>query len=110
MRRFYIAVILFMFPIFVFVGGAEYAVRQIPNEYKYKNDWMDQHADEVESLILDSSHSLNGIISRYLGENYMQDKRFYADNFCDPSHLCNIDAEIFTKLLSSHLRKNQHKQ
>ena len=45
---------------------------------------MDQHAEEVETLILGSSHSLNSIIPRYLGENYMQDKRFYADNFCDP--------------------------
>ena len=50
-----------MLPIFVFVGGAEYAVRQIPNEYKYKNDWMDQHAEEVETLIMGSSHAMFGI-------------------------------------------------
>lgn len=61
MKRFYIAVLLFMLPIFVFVGGAEYAVRQIPNEYKYKNDWMDQHAEEVETLIMGSSHAMFGI-------------------------------------------------
>lgn len=50
-------------------GGAEYVVRQIPNEYKYKNDWMDQHAEEVETLILGSSHALDGINPDYLGEN-----------------------------------------
>lgn len=50
MKQFYLSVVLFMFPIFVFMGGAEYAVRQIPNEYKYKNNWMDQHAEEVETL------------------------------------------------------------
>ena len=66
MKRFYIAIILFTLPIFVFMGGAEYAVRQIPNEYKYKNDWMDQHADEVETLIMGSSHAWFGINPEYI--------------------------------------------
>ena len=38
MKLFYLGIILFMLPIFVFMGVAEYAVRQIPNEYKYKNE------------------------------------------------------------------------
>jgi len=66
MKRFYIAVHLFMLPIFVFMGGAEYTIRQIPNEYKYKNDWMNQHAEEVETLIFGSSHAWFGINPEYI--------------------------------------------
>ena len=69
MKRFYIVVLLFMLPIFVFMGGAEYAVRQIPNEYKYKNDWMDQHAEEVETLILGNSHTQVGLNPALMGNN-----------------------------------------
>lgn len=42
-------------------GGAEYAVRQIPNEYKYKNDWMNLHAEEVETLIIGNSYTETGL-------------------------------------------------
>lgn len=69
MKRFYIAVLLFMLPIFVFIGGVEYAIRQIPNEYKYKNDWMDQHAEEVETLILGNSHTEVGLNPVFMGAN-----------------------------------------
>ena len=89
MRRFYIAVILFMLPIFVFMGGAEFAARQIPNYYSYKYNWMDQHAEEVETLVLGSSHSLNGIIPRYLGEN--------SFNLALPGQTLKYDAYLFFK-------------
>lgn len=58
-----------MLPIIVFMGGAECYVRRIPNIYKYKNDWMEQHAEEVETLILGSSHTLDGINPDFLGKN-----------------------------------------
>ena len=87
MRRFYIAVILFVLPIFVFMSGAEFAARQIPNYYSYKYNWMDQHAEEVETLILGSSHSLNSIIPRYFGE-----KSF---NLALPGQTLKYDAYLF---------------
>ena len=89
MKRFYIAVLMFMLPIFVFMGGAEYAVRQIPNYYSYKYNWMDKHAEEVETLVLGSSHSLNGIIPRYLGEN--------SFNLALPGQTLKYDAYLFFK-------------
>ncbi len=58
-----------MLPIFVFMGVAEYAVRQIPNEYKYKNDWMEQHAEEVETLILGNSHTQVGLNPAFMGDS-----------------------------------------
>ena len=69
MKRFYIAVLLFMLPIFVFMGGAEYYVRSLPNIYKYKNDWMEQHAEEVETLIVGNSFAMSGVIPDSIGRN-----------------------------------------
>lgn len=34
----------------------EWCVRQVPNAYRYKHQWMLQHADDVEMLFLGSSH------------------------------------------------------
>lgn len=51
------------------MGGAEYVVRQIPNEYKYKNDWMEQHAEEVETLILGNSHTELGLCPETFGDH-----------------------------------------
>ena len=65
MRKFYLYIGLFLLPILVFLGGAEYIVRSIPNEYRYKNEWMNQHADEVETLIFGSSHAWFGINPAY---------------------------------------------
>lgn len=58
-----------MLPIFVFMGGAEYFVRSQPNIYKYKNDWMEQHVEEVETLIVGNSFAMNGIIPDSIGCN-----------------------------------------
>ena len=87
MRRFYIAVILFMLPVFVFMGGAEYVVRQIPNDYKYKNDWLEHHAEEVKTLVLGSSHALDGINPDFLGKN--------AFNLAFPSQTLKYDHYLF---------------
>ena len=76
-----------MLPIFVFMGGAEFGARQIPNYYSYKYNWMDQHAEEVETLILGSSHSLNSIIPRYLGKN--------SFNLALPGQTLKYDAYLF---------------
>ena len=96
MKRFYLAVLLFVTPIFVFMGGVEYAVRQIPNEYKYKNDWMDQHAEEVETLILGSSHAYDGINPDFLGKN--------AFNLAFPSQTLKYDHHLFFRW-ADRLRK-----
>lgn len=94
MKRFYIAVLLFMLPIFVFMGGAEYAVRQIPNEYKYKNDWMNQHAEEVETLILGSSHAYDGINPDCLGKN--------AFNLAFPGQTLKFDNYLFFRWVNCY--------
>ena len=69
MKRFYIAILLFLLPVFIFMGGTEYVVRHIPNEYKYKNDWMEQHVEEVETLILGNSHTQVGLNPVFMGDH-----------------------------------------
>ena len=69
MKRFYWGIILFVLPIVVFFGGAELALRSQPNIYKYKKAWMDQHAEEVETLIIGNSFALGGVIPDSIGKN-----------------------------------------
>ena len=87
MRKFYIVIILFLLPLFMFMGGVEYTVRQIPNYYSYKYDWMELNAEEVETLVLGNSHSLNGVIPRYLGKNTF--------NLALPGQTLKYDAYLF---------------
>lgn len=51
------------------MGGVECYVRSMPNIYRYKNEWMEQHAEKVETLILGNSFCLNGVIPEDLGHN-----------------------------------------
>lgn len=39
----------------------EYVLRQLPNSYKYKYEWMQKNAEDVEVLVLGSSQALDGI-------------------------------------------------
>lgn len=66
MKRFYINILFFVLPVFALIGGGEMYVRSLPNIYKYKNNWMEQHAKEVETLVLGSSHALDGINPEYV--------------------------------------------
>ena len=55
MRRFLILVILFGLIIVATLALGEAAIRCAQNPYKYKHEWMQQHAAEVETLIMGSS-------------------------------------------------------
>jgi len=46
----------------------EVALRAIPNDYKQKRNYMDSHSDEIEVLVLGSSHSLYGINPKYFSQ------------------------------------------
>ena len=87
-----------MLPIFVFMGGAECYVRRLPNIYKYKNEWMEQHAEEVETLIVGNSFAMNGIIPDSIGRNsynlafggepLIYDHFLFFVNYCQNSKNC----------------------
>lgn len=56
---------MFLIPVFALLACLEHIVRNVPNEYKYKAEWMEAHADSVETLIFGTSHAFYGIDPMY---------------------------------------------
>ena len=61
MRRFMYRTMLFLLPLLLLAAAGEYYVRNIPNSYRLKGEWMNRYADSVEVLILGNSHAYYGI-------------------------------------------------
>ena len=68
MKKFISKTIFFLLPILVLAVIMEISLRAIPNDYKQKRDYMDSHSDEIEVLVLGSSHSLYGINPKYFSQ------------------------------------------
>ena len=66
MNKFLRYSILFVLPIVILSIPLEIMLRTVPNPYKYKYEWMQQNAEEVETIVLGSSHSFYGIRPEYL--------------------------------------------
>lgn len=54
-------IMLIIIPIIIGAIICEYVLRQIPNSYSYKNEWLTKNSNSLEILSLGSSHGLNGI-------------------------------------------------
>lgn len=61
MRRFSLQCLCFLVPLLLAAGVWEYVLRQVPNPYQYKYEWMKTHAQEVETLIMGSSQTFYGV-------------------------------------------------
>lgn len=68
MKKFILKTIFFLLPILVLAVIMEISLRAIPNDYKQKRSYMDSHSDEIEVLVLGSSHSLYGINPKYFSQ------------------------------------------
>ena len=68
MKRFLIYFFSVLVPVVLILGIGEYLVRQVPNPYKYKEEWMEKHHGEVEVLIMGASHSFYGVKPDLLGD------------------------------------------
>ena len=68
MKTFILRGLLFLLPLFVVAIPLEYLIRQVPNPYKYKYEWMQKHAEDVECIILGSSHTFYGIRPEFFGD------------------------------------------
>ncbi len=66
MKRFLFLILIFIVPIILLLGGAEYCLRQIPNEYSYKSQWLEKNASTVECVILGNSHTYLGVRPSFL--------------------------------------------
>lgn len=75
MKKFLTNITLFSIPVFVLAITMEEIARKVPNPYQYKYEWMQEHADSVETLVLGSSHTFYGI-----RPDYMSSKAFNLAN------------------------------
>lgn len=89
MKSYLIKGLYFMIPILVISISYELLLRNIPNDYRLKKNYLDNHASEIETLILGSSHALFGINPEYLNE-----KSFNAANV---SQTLDIDFKLLKK-------------
>lgn len=61
MKEFYSKLLIFILPLIVIGVVLEIAMRNIPNDYQIKADYLSENASEVECLILGSSHTFYGL-------------------------------------------------
>jgi hypothetical protein len=89
MKKFLIKVFCFMLPLLVTAIVLEFYLRSIPNNYRYKSDYLDEHSNRVETLILGSSHTFYGINPQFMQKNTF--------NVAFSSQSLEIDFEILKK-------------
>lgn len=66
MRTFVKKILIYSLPIALLAIGLEIYVESIPNSYTYKRQYMEQHASEIQTLVLGSSYAYDGIDAEYL--------------------------------------------
>ena len=82
MGKFLTKIFLFIIPLVAIFVGLEYIARSTPNSYKYKEEYMVNYGDSINTIILGSSHSFYGINPQYLENksfnlaNVSQDLKF----------------------------------
>lgn len=69
MNRFIKGVLAFLLPVFVLGAILEILLRNIPNDYKYKREYLDKHAPAIQTLYLGNSHIYYGINPEYMAPN-----------------------------------------
>lgn len=89
MRKFIKFVIIFLAPIILLTIFMELLSRTIPNDYSYKNEYLEHNSGKVEVLFLGSSHTYYGIDPRYIKK-----KSFNAAHVSQP---LDYDLAILSK-------------
>lgn len=69
MKKFITYLIVFFLPLVILGGTTELLLRNIPNDYKYKNDFLSTRSPEIEVLFLGSSHAYYGINPEYINKS-----------------------------------------
>lgn len=91
MKKFLYKLILFAFPVILFFVFVEFGIRQIPNDYKYKNLWLEENIGFVQILIAGTSQGLYGINPVYLSKR--------AFNGCHVSQTPKYDKFLIDKFI-----------
>lgn len=85
---------MFLVPIVAVIIIMEVLLRAIPNDYMTKNKYLTENANQIETLILGSSHSYYGLNPFYFSS------RTYNSSFVSQS--LRFDFEILQKFESSY--------
>ncbi|MDO4782501.1 MAG: hypothetical protein Q4A09_04695 [Capnocytophaga felis] len=89
MKQFLTKFLIFSIPILFITIFMEFLLRNIPNDYLLKKQYLDKNSYEIETLILGSSHSFYGLNPEYFDSN-----TFNASHI---SQSLNYDYEILKK-------------
>ncbi len=69
MKKILLKISILSIPIIILGIIMEIALRKIPNDYSLKNEYLNKHATEIETLILGSSEATYGIDPKYFTSN-----------------------------------------
>ncbi len=69
MKKFIIYIVFFAIPILAFAIIIELNLRNIPNNYSYKSNYLDSNSRNVQILFLGSSHAYYGINPEFVKSN-----------------------------------------
>lgn len=89
MKQFLTKVIIISLPILFGAIFMEFLLRNTPNDYLFKKQYLDKNSSKIETLILGSSHSFYGFNPEYFSSN-----TFNASHI---SQSLNYDYEILKK-------------
>lgn len=98
MKRFLLNTLYILLPLLLIAGIMEVLLQHIPNDYKYKKEYLEKNAENIETLILGSSHASAGFNPIY----------FHSNTF-NASHVAqqlNYDYEIFKLYRDRMVRLN----
>lgn len=96
MKSLFFKILLFSLPIVLIGFTLEFSLRNIPNDYKTKDELLMKDPSSIETLFLGSSHSLYGINPMYFDEK--------AFNLCHVSQSLDYDLALLKKY-NTHLNK-----
>ncbi len=90
MKKFFTNVFLFLLPLFVLLVGVELVARSIPNNFRYKTEWMDKNKESVQILVLGESATYRAVNTGML-----------RNAFClaNPSQVLEIDSFLLSKYI-----------
>ncbi len=60
---------IFILPVILILSIFEFLLRTIPNDYSLKKKYLDKNSEEIEILVLGSSHSFRGINPEFFSYN-----------------------------------------
>lgn len=89
MRRFITKTLCFSLPLLLIAIGMEILLRNIPNDYSLKGRYLNDHASEIETIVLGSSHAFYGI-----NPDFFSGKTFNASYI---SQTLDYDFELLKK-------------